>query len=299
MKEKNIKNENKIYGIIKFVIIFVVMIYLLAYFVGLFINTEDQGNIAIIKIWGPITLGQNEGLFSSNVASAEEIVNLINKANNNKQIKAIIFDINSPGGSPVASDEIALAIKDVNKTTVSLIREVGASGAYWVASSTDHIIANRMSVTGSIGAYTSYLEFAGLIDDYNITYRVIKSAKYKDAGSPFKEMTAEEIHLLQQRIDTIHQFFIEEIADNRNLSIEHVDKIANGMFYLGNEAKELSLIDELGSMKDALIYIENKLEIMALPVEYKIKRSVMDSLIGLFNFQKFSLSEINEKKIMT
>jgi protease IV len=299
MEKDKEKGINKYYGIIKFVIIIIVISYLLASFVGLFIKSSEQGNVAIIKIWGPITIGQSEGLFSNGVASSEEIISLIEKADKNKQIKAIIFDINSPGGSPVGSDEIALAIKSTNKTTVSLIREVGASGAYWVASATDHIVANRMSVTGSIGAYSSYLEFAGLMDDYNITYRVVKSAKYKDAGSPFKEMTPEEMHMIQQRIDIIHNYFVEEIANNRNLSIKEVQEIANGMIYLGSEAKGFGLIDELGSMNEALKYIEQKEEIQPMPVEYKIKRSFMDSIMGILSFNKFSIQDMNEARIIT
>ena len=84
----------------------------------------------------------------------------------NKDIKAIVLEINSPGGSAVASDEIASAVKKSNKPTVAVIREAGASGGYWIASSTDHIIANRMSITGSIGVISSYLEFSGLIEKY-------------------------------------------------------------------------------------------------------------------------------------
>lgn len=291
--------KNKNWGLIKFFIIIVVISYIFASFLGLFINQQESGNIAIIKVWGPITLTSSQGLFSENVASSNEIVSLIEKADKNNMIKAIILDINSPGGSPVASDEISLAIKNANKPVISVIREIGASGAYWVASSSDYIFANRMSITGSIGAYSSFLEFSGLFDDYNISYNIIKSGKFKDLGSPFKEMTAEERHLLQQRIDIIHDFFVQEIANNRNLSYEHVDKVADGMFHLGNQALELKLIDELGSIKDALKYIENKLDIKSNPVNYKIRRGFFDSFIGLFNNQRISLNEINEKKIIT
>lgn len=289
--------KNKTRGLITFAIVIILLGYILASILGLFISTQEQGNIAVIKIWGPITVGSSQGLFSDGSTSSQEIVHLIEKANNNNLVKAIIFDINSPGGSPVASDEIALAIKNTNKTSVSLIREVGASGAYWVASSTDKIFANRMSITGSIGAYSSYLEFAGLIDDYNITYRVIKSAKYKDTGSSFKELTLEEEFLLQQRVDMIHNFFVEEIANNRNLSFEEVNKIANGMIYLGAEGKDMGLIDQLGSMNDVLFYIEQKHNIKANPVEYRIKRGFFDSLLGILNLNRFSINEINKPKI--
>ncbi|MBI3883795.1 MAG: signal peptide peptidase SppA [Sphingobacteriales bacterium] len=170
----------------------------------------------------------------------------------------MLFEINSPGGSAVASEEIANAVKKANKTTVAWIREIGTSGAYWVASSSGHIVANRVSITGSIGVIASYLEFPGLLEHYNITYQRLVSGKYKDIGSPFKEMTPEEKAIFQQNLDTIRDYFVSEVAKNREMSKKDVDKIANGVFYLGAQAKELGLIDELGGKDEAINYIEKK-----------------------------------------
>ena len=162
---------------------------------SLFVSTDVEslsGNVALIPIEGVI-VGTDDGefLFES-VTSSLDTVELIEKADRNPNIKAIILEINSPGGSAVASEEIANAIKKTNKTTVAWIREIGTSGAYWVSSASDHIVANRVSITGSIGVIASYLEFPGLLDRYNITYQRLVSGKYKDIGSPYKEMTTEE-----------------------------------------------------------------------------------------------------------
>lgn len=249
------------------------------------------GNIALIPISGVITTEKEEGAFFKESSSSSDIVELIEKADKNPNIKGIIFEINSPGGSPVASDEIAQAIKSTNKTTVAWIRELGASGAYWVASSTEHIVANRMSITGSIGVFASYLEFAGLIQEYNVSYQRLVSGKYKDMGSPFKELTQEERQILQEKIDKLHKFFMEEVSKNRNLPKNKVETLSTGMFYLGTEANELGLVDELGGKKEAISFIEKKEGITGDAVEYKKEKTLLDVLSKLLNEKSFYIGE--------
>ena len=153
--------------IILFLIALSVVSFIVAGIIGAFamsstIQYTGQGNVAVIAVKGMITVDQLPGFAMDYTAASTEIVSLIEEASENPRIEAIILDINSQGGSPVGSDEIAQAVKKTNKTTVSVIRELGASGAYWIASASDHVIANRMSITGSIGVVGSYLEFSGL-----------------------------------------------------------------------------------------------------------------------------------------
>src|SRR3989338_9701266 len=184
------------------------------------------GNVALIPIEGEITGSRDSGLlFGSAVAASPDIIEMIEKADKNPSIKAIIFEINSPGGSAVASQEIADAVAKTNKTKVAWIREVGASGAYWIASSSDYVVANRASITGSIGVIASYLEFGGFLERYNITYRRLVAGKYKDIGSPLKEMTQEEQAYLQASLDEMKDYFVSEVAKNRNMSKKEVDKV--------------------------------------------------------------------------
>ncbi len=255
----------------------IIMIFILFSFLGLlftvFFGVIPTGNIAVIPIEGTITAG-SAGYGGG--ASSSEIVKLIQRADENSEIKAILLEINSGGGSAVASDEIAEAVKRAEKPTVAVIREAGASGAYWIASATDKIYANRMSITGSIGVIASYLEFANLLEDYNITYRRIVSGKYKDMGSPLKEMTMEEEMILKDSISQIHDFFVQAVAENRNMPEESVKKIASGRFMLGVEAKEVGLVDELGSKTDAVEYIEEMLNITADLAHYTSKASLYD-----------------------
>src|SRR3989338_7528837 len=182
-----------------------VVIIIGAAFIGMLVSLFDspnpgllgKSNVALIKIEGPILTGKES--FFEPVASSSEIMGFIEEASEDSGIDAIILEINSPGGSAVASDEIVSSISKVKKPKISFIREVGASGDYWVAASTDYIIANRLSITGSVGVISSYLEFAGLLRDYNVTYRRLVAGKYKDIGDPFRELTNPEEAILQQQ----------------------------------------------------------------------------------------------------
>ena len=258
---------------------------ILSVFAG--VNVERLGgNVAIIPLKGVIVGEDSDYLFES-VTSSSDIVELIGKAERNPNIKAIIFEINSPGGSAVASGEIAEAIKKTNKTSVAWIREIGTSGAYWAASATNHIVANRVSITGSIGVIASYLEFPGFLDRYNITYQRLVSGKYKDIGSPFKQMTDEEKSFFQQDLDTIRDYFVAEVAKNRNMNKKDVEKVANGIFYLGGQAKDLGLVDELGGKDEVIRYIESKERITAEVVEYKKEKSIFDLFSKVLSRQSF------------
>lgn len=245
---------------------------------GLFITPEsiETGNVAVIPITGLIS-GDSAQSFSPTTTS-QDIVKLIEKADEDDDIEAILLEINSPGGEPVATDEIAQAIKKTNKTTVAVIREHGTSGAYWVATAADKIYANRMSMTGSIGVRASSLGFSGLISDYNVTYRRLIAGQFKDAGTPWKDMTPEEYALFQNLLDKLHTEFINAVAENRHLPVAKVRELATGFVFLGSEAVELGLVDELGSKQDALDYLEKTLDIEAKPVTYKKTRSLLDKL---------------------
>ncbi len=220
-------------------------------------NTSlTSGNVAVIPITGVIANAEDAW---TDYAQPDTIVAWIDDANNDPTIKAIVFEINSPGGSPVASDEIAQAIMRANKTTVAYIRDMGASGAYWIASSTDHIIANRMSLTGSVGVTGSYIEWAGTLRRYNATYRQFKAGEYKEIGNPFADASLEEQQVYQAKIDRLQEFFIQHVREERNLTTAQVKSISTGEPFLGVEALPLGLVDELGSKAELDAYLMQKL----------------------------------------
>lgn len=296
------------WGYAIFVLFFLSMLGFIAVgIMSLFTGVDVEslgGNVALIPIDGIIAGSDDSEFLFESATSSLDAVELIEKADKNPNIKAIILEINSPGGSAVASEEIAKAVKKTNKTTVAWIREVGASGAYWVASSAEHVIANRVSITGSIGVIASYLEFPGLLERYNVTYQRMVSGNYKDIGSPYKEMTNEERVIFQRSLDEIRDYFASEVAKNRNLNKKDVDKIANGLFYLGTEAKELGLVDELGGKDEVISYIERKEGIKAEVVEYKTEKTLFDILSDVLSKQSFFVgrgigSSLLDKRILS
>lgn len=282
------------YIIIAFVVlivIYVVFFSLFAVFLGKSEITYGE-NTALIRIDGIISIDSGSSLFEENTASSSEIANYIEEAEKDDSIKAVLFVINSPGGSPVATKEIASAIKKITKPKVALIREVGASGGYWVASASDYIIADEMSITGSIGVISSYLEFSGLLNKYNISYQRLVSGKYKDLGDPFKKLSNDEYLILESKIKKIHNYFVKAVAENRNIPEEDVKKIATGEFYLGAEAFDLGLIDELGNKDTAINYLKKKANLAEVSFkEYKRQTSFLDLLANIIAKQSFFLGK--------
>jgi protease-4 len=250
-------------------------------FVALMVtNTESvaSGNVAVIPIKGVIMIDQDDSLFATGVASSTSVVALIEEAEQDETIEAIVFDINSPGGSPVASAEIARAIKESSKPTVAVIREVGASGAYWAASAADHIIANEVSITGSIGVLASYLQYGDLLERYNVSYERFTAGKYKDMGTPYREMSGEEKTLYQSELDIMHEIFIAAVAENRGLAYDTVEPLATGQIYLGVQAVENGLVDQLGGKKEAYAYLTEQLGIEVIPMLYEDEKSFLELL---------------------
>ena len=282
--------KNRLWQAVKIILGLIILSFVLSIIVSLFIEDDLDGldgNVAVIDITGTILADEDVDFLFEDVTSSDDIRELIRKADRNDGIKAIVFRINSPGGSAVASEEIANEIKKTNKTTVAWIREIGTSGAYWIASASDYVIANRMSITGSIGVIASYLGFSGFITEHNITYERLVSGNLKDIGSPFKEMTQEERVLFQKSLDAIHDYFVEEVAKNRNLKKRDVEKIATGQFFIGAEAKELGLVDELGGREEVIAYVEEKIGEEADFVNYETEKGFFGSLGKIFNENAF------------
>jgi protease-4 len=233
-----------------FIGIFVGMgIILLLLFVSLFASGTPFGNkIAVIKIHGVISPTPE---MLTETFSPDDAYALIAQAEDDPSVKAVIFEIESPGGSVVASREIALAVRDMKKPTLCWMGDVAASGAYWVATSCDHIMADPLTLTGSVGVTASYLEFSKLFEKYGITYEQITSGENKDIGSPFRNLTEEERGKLEYITDEIFSYFINDVKEKRKLTQEQIDQIKTGDLFLGKDAVALGLIDSTGTLKDA------------------------------------------------
>lgn len=241
--------------------------------------------IEVIPIKGEITLADcSPGLIAAGQCSQVSVVkSMLADADKSVMVKAIVLDINSGGGSVVASREMMRAVRNTQKPVIAWIGEVGASGAYYVASATDHIVADRNSITGSLGVRTSIMHYYGLMDKIGVNVTVIKSVESKDLGSPYRPMTDEERADFQRIVDIIHADFVEDIAKNRGLPLEYVDNISHGDIYLGSEAKDLRLVDSLGGMDAAIDMAKSMGGIKGEPIIKEVKgerswRQLLDRL---------------------
>jgi len=238
--------------------------------------------IAIVPIKGYITTESCGPSMIGGAQCAEVAIikSRIQSAESEPSIKAIVLDINSGGGSVVATGEIERAIKGCNKPVVAWIEEVGASGAYYVASAADVIVADRNSITGNIGVIMTVPHYYGLMGMIGVNMTVIKAGNSKDIGSPYREMTDEEEGNLQGMVDKIYYDFVSGVAENRGLSTEYVENISDGSIYLGSEAQEIGLVDVLGGRSTAIEIAAELGGIEGTPgiVETRPKRTLVDLL---------------------
>ena len=231
------------------------------------IETESEApfskagcNIAGIDLHGD--LYTYNGITDSSAplsASSEDIIFIINIAEDAENIKAIVLDIDSYGGLPVAAEEVSNALKRAKKPTVALIRESGDSAAYWAATGADIIFASALSDVGSIGVTGSYVENTRYNELEGYDFVSLSIGKFKDTGDPNRKLTDEEKELFMRDIKKINEVFIKTVAENRNLSVSAVRLLADGSSMLGDSALEKGLIDRIGSYKEVREYLKEKI----------------------------------------
>ena len=251
-----------------------------------------SGNVAVIDIRGPIfAQGAQTTLFSQGYPGSRDYVARIEAAAQDPRFDAIVLRIDSGGGSPVGSREIVEAVAQVDKPVVAFIREIGASGAYWVAAASDHIVADPLAITGSVGVRASYVEFSELFEEYGITYVNLDGGVYKSTGSPFTNLSDEERSILMERVDYLHDFFLSSVLELRGLDPSGDDRalIGSGIYFIGPEAVDLGLVDELGSWSR----IDDVLDDLGISeVEYaylRVDRTPLADLVGFSRSLGFAI----------
>jgi protease-4 len=217
-------------------------------------NFTGQQKAAIIPLDGAITSTSDS--FNPQTITPSRVRELNSKAQN-KGASVVIYEWNSGGGAVVASKEVRREIESLEMTTVCRFRDVAASGAYLASLGCDRIVADSASITGSIGVKSSYLEFSELMDELGVEYVNITSGSLKDAGSPYKNITAQERQILQEKTDIIHEEFVSDVESERNLTQSQVEEVRTGEIFLGTQAKELGLVDTLGGRQTAVREAEN------------------------------------------
>lgn len=212
--------------------------------------------VAVVDINQPLTIeGSSSSLFSSGVASSEQIAKTIEDLNKRDDVGAVVIVFNSPGGSVVATREIYQSIEGLNKPSVAYFREVAASGAYYAATGTDYIISDPDALTGSIGVIATFTQMQGLFDKLGLNVTVVKSAQHKDIGSPYRNMTTEEYEIMQTLINEVYDEFKSVVIENRGskLDMTKFQNITDGRILSGRQALKVGLVDQLGNKKDAIM----------------------------------------------
>jgi protease-4 len=240
--------------------------------------------VAIVRVEGTLVSGKEEDwlLSDSGVVYSESIIEQLQRAEGSPSVKAIVLRVNSPGGGVVASDEIYHALLEIQKPVVVSMSEVAASGGYYISCGADEIVANPTTLTGSIGVIGTSPNLEGLLDKIGIQVTVIKSGDMKDALSPFREPTEEELEYYQTIIDEAYAQFVGIVAEGRDLPPDEVREIADGRVYTGLQALELGLVDELGNFPEAIDLAAELGGIDGEPqvIDYGGPPSLMDILLG-------------------
>ncbi len=240
--------------------------------------------VAIVRVEGVILSGEapapNPFGGDTGAAYSQQVINHLEQANEDSDVKAVILYVDSPGGSVFASDEIALQVSEMEKPIIAGMGSLAASGGYYVSAPTDEIWAGPHSLTCSIGVISQFLNVEDFAEEYGVTAITVKSGKFKDLGNPFREFTEEDRTLWQTIIDEAYSSFVEVVADGRDMSESDVREIADGRICTGQQAQEMGLVDSLGYMPDI---IERAAELGGIEgeprlIEYKGKSGFFEAL---------------------
>jgi protease-4 len=248
-----------------------------------------QNKVAVISLSGPIQSESSSFLFGGSVITPESVQGELNKAKSDPAVKAIVLQINSPGGSVAASQEIVNMLDEVKVPIVVSMSDLAASGGYYISAGADKIVALPGTLTGSIGVISEMPNLKGLFDKLGINMQVFKAGKHKDMYAGFRELTPEEQTIMQDMTDQLYNQFIQVVAKGRKLSEDKVRELATGQLYTGIQAKELGLVDELGGVDAAIKAAADLAGISQPEVEYYKPQtpSLLDSLLGM-GWQKLS-----------
>lgn len=214
---------------------------------GFNMNIGDA--VAVIHVDG-IIAGTGSSL--DGYITPEYMDDLLSQAEDDDSVRAIVLRVDSPGGTVAASEEIATFVKECSKPVVVSVGDVGASGAYMISSQADEIWALPGSAVGSIGVISTIPNASELLDKIGVDFQVITAGKYKDAGSPYRPLTEQERAIIQGEVDEAYDQFIDIVAEGRSMERSKVASLATGLTWSGERAKELGLVDEIGTYRDAL-----------------------------------------------
>jgi protease IV len=253
--------------------------------------------VAVVNLTGPIfeESGESDPLaLSSAIVSSRRVTQTLQELSDDPSVKAVVLRMNTPGGTVVASDDIYQAVRKLRekKPVVTSMGDVAASGGYYIAAGGSEIVANYSTITGSIGVIAQFPNLSGLYEKVGVDMRVIKSGEFKDIGSANREMSEEELAILDSIVQDSYQQFVEAIATGRDMDIDKVRMLADGRIYSGRQAQEAGLVDRLGNFDTAITVAEELADISnAQVLEYSSQsffESLLQSKLGLAPLQSLN-----------
>ncbi|MBN1436650.1 MAG: signal peptide peptidase SppA [Sedimentisphaerales bacterium] len=284
--------------ILKFVIVFAVVAFIILAITGTimlkgfqekeYAGTNFQQRIALIDLTEMIDM-----------ANAMQVHDMLRQAQNDNTVRGVILVVNCPGGQVVPSEMISRYIDDFTKPIYTCIEQLGASGAYWVACSTDRIYAQTNSIVGSIGViYMQFILQEALEENLGIEPIVITSSRaiYKDRGSPFRQPTEEERQETQTDLDTVHDRFVAAVSQGRDMPESDVWPLANGDVFDGIEALDNGLIDRIGFLEDVIDDMTSDLSLTDPQVIRYVPAATLSDMLqaGFDNHSSFNIEQIRQ-----
>ncbi len=215
---------------------------------------EKENRIAVLFAEGEITEEVIKRPFDTSISITQSLARQIKEAADDDDIKAVVLRVNSPGGSAFTSEQIWKQVVDLKtkKPIVVSMGDVAASGGYYIACAANAIVAERTTLTGSIGIFGMFPNFAGVAKKLGVNMNVVQTSKHADLGNFALPMTADDRAIIQRYIEQGYDIFLTRVSEGRNRSKSQIDSIAQGRVWLGEKALEIGLVDELGGLETAI-----------------------------------------------
>jgi len=232
------------------------------------------GHVAILRLYGPIAGG----------ARTADWIELVRRLRESRRVPAVVLDIDSPGGSATASDDMFLALERLaaKKPLVAAIRGTGASGSYLAAMAARRIVAQPHAVVGSIGVISAGARLPRLLDRLGVSVAENRAGRLKGMGAPWRDETDEERAKEQALVDAFYSAFVARVAIGRHIPEERVRELATGEVWLGEQALELGLVDEIGDLERAVELAAAAAGVPARSAPVRMRRPILARLAGGF-----------------
>lgn len=260
-------------------------------------SEKEKDKIAVIYAEGTINYFEDSKKINE-IITPEKIQKELAIAEKSDDIKGVVIRVNSPGGSALASDIIYNSIKNLTKPVYISMGGVAASGGYYISAAGDKIYADKETLTGSIGVITMIPNVSELLKKAEINYSVISKGKYSDMGSLVRDLTEDEKDKIRASSLKVYEEFVDRVAEGRNMTREEVLKSAEGRVWLGEEAKKIGLVDEIGGIEKAVGDLALSLGLEDYKVVESLKEEKIESVIKNYLPKYLMAQIIGDNKII-